>query len=213
MDINDPEVEKQVDRLIATIEAEGRPVFDKDNKKTWIKDKLNKGFSMQLIYQSLKANNFDFVTTGAYLDNMSKGREKAQKAIEEVTALKQEKEKKERSEKKSAHLSYVITAYIISAIGFFMAYIIQKNLGEVIGIIEEGPIGGFMHTFVKAGWIVGITGAAVGTLLVAFMLADYFKRKAKKQQAEDIEASKKAQSNVSTQTSQTSAQPVSQHPK
>ncbi|MFH1637606.1 MAG: hypothetical protein ABIB71_04245 [Candidatus Woesearchaeota archaeon] len=199
MDINSEIVEKQIDRLLYSIEAEGRPVIDKPAKKAWVKEKLRKGFSLQVIYQALRTNNYDFITAGAFLDNMAKGKEEADKAMVEIKAMKAEKEKKEKAEKKNAHLSYIITAYMVSIIGFFIAYVIQKNLGETIGILDEGnPLGGFLHTFTKAGWIVGITGAAVGTLLVALMLADYFKGRSKKQEAEDIAEKRKEKETQTT---------------
>ncbi len=191
MDINSPLVDQQVEKLLATIEAEGKPILDRENKKNWIKDKLQKGFSLQVIYQSLKTNNFDFVTTGAYLDNMAKGRQEAQQAIKEVKEIKEEKAKKEKSEKKAAHVTYIIIAYVLSGVGFFVAFVIKNALGETAELITGSPIGSFMNTFIKAGWIVGITGAAVGTLLVVMLLADYFKRKAKKQEAEDRAGVKK----------------------
>src|SRR3989344_6221551 len=106
---------KKIDETLADVEKKV-PIMDKEGKRLWFRDKVSKGFTVQEIMQKLKEVNYDFTAAGTYLDNIYNSRVKSQKAMEEVVKLKEDSEKKVQAEKTGARLSWIFTAFSISAV-------------------------------------------------------------------------------------------------
>ena len=181
----DPAIMKKIEEAISQLDKI-KPILDKDGKKLWFRDKVSKGFTVQEVMQKLKEVNYDFTAAGTYLDNTYNSRVKSQKAMEEVVKLKEDSEKKVQAEKTGARLSWIFTAFSISAVSIFSSVMIKRTVGDTAPELTASavPGGDILGSFMKGGWILGGAAAGVGLLLLAFFMIE---RYSKKTQTEDKE--------------------------
>ena len=194
-------IELQSEQFLKDLEQLGVVLPDRALRKEWAKDKLRKGFPLQIIEQSLKANKFDFDVVGKYLDTIYTSKQQAESAIKQVTEMKDEKIQKEKELKKATHLSWIVAAFMTSAIGGGMS-IFLNNQTKDIGLNEPGMemAGGMLGNFIKGGWVICIASGIVGLLLGVFALNEYLEEK-KKIKKEQQAALQKVQSSINAQIS------------
>lgn len=199
----DAAILKKIDETIAEVENKV-PIIDKDGKRLWFRDKVSKGFTLKEIMQKLKEVNYDFTTAGVYLDNAYNSRMKSQRAIEEITKMKETTEKKEEAEKTSAKLSWIVSAFTIAGIGAFSSYMIKKSIGDTPPDLTASAMPGanILPSFMKGGWIIAGAAGGVGLLLLAFYIVEKYTKTAKKEEAEQGTLSLKAEEQKALQESQ-----------
>lgn len=192
-------IELQSEQFLRDMDAQGVVLPDRALRKEWAKDKLRKGFPLQIIEQSLKANRFDFDVVGKYLDTIYTSKQQAETAIKQVTEMKDEKIKTEKELKKATHLSWIVAAFMTSAIGGGMS-IFLKGETEGIGLAEPGMemASGMLNNFIKGGWVISIAAGLVGLLLGVFALNEYLTEKKKKKQEQEA-ALQKVQASINAQ--------------
>lgn len=197
-------IELQSEQFLKDLEQLGVVLPDRALRKEWAKDKLRKGFPLQIIEQSLKANKYDFDVVGKYLDTIYNSKQQAESAIKQVTEMKDEKIKTEKELKRSTHLSWIVAAFMTSAIGGGMS-IFLNNQTKDIGLTEPGMemAGDMLTNFIKGGWVICIAAGIVGLLLGVFALNEYLteKKKIKKEQQAAIQ---QVQTAINTQISPSS---------
>lgn len=189
----DPAVEHFVESFLKSLEQEKVKIVDIERKKAWIRDKVGKGFGSNFLMQTLKAHNFDFDAAGRYIDNIYATQQKSETAVKEVKDIKEERTKEKLTTKRTSQLTWILSSFILSGVGIFIAIILRKqtsDLGDVAG--DMGMATSMLENIIKFSWIIAIAAGAVGIFLVVFMLANYFKAKAKKKLGEDVEGKKKA---------------------
>lgn len=194
-------VELQSEQFLRDMDAQGVMLPDRALRKEWAKDKLRKGFPLQIIEQSLKANKYDFDVVGKYLDSIYNSKQQAELAIKQVTEMKEEKEQTEKALKKATHLSWIVAAGMTSAIGGGMSIFLKGQTKE-IGMTEPGMemASGMLNNFIKVGWIICIAAGLVGLLLGVFALNEYLTEKKKKKQEQEA-ALQKIQDSINAQIS------------
>ncbi|MDD4878633.1 MAG: hypothetical protein PHO02_06405 [Candidatus Nanoarchaeia archaeon] len=194
-------IELQSEQFLRDMEQLGVILPDRALRKEWAKDKLRKGFPLQIIEQSLKANKYDFDVVGKYLDTIYKSKQQAETAIKEVKDMKDEKIKTEKDLKKATHLSWIVAAFMTSAIGGGMS-IFLKGQTKDIGLTEPGMemASDMLSNFIKGGWVICIAAGLVGLLLGAFALNEYLDERKKKKQEREA-AIQNVQESINTQIS------------
>lgn len=190
----DTALDPQIDLFLQEIEKAGVPIFDKEGKKKWVKDKLSKGFSLKLIQEKLKEYNYDFTAASKYFDEITSSKEKAEQAVQEVAKMKEEQAAEKKRTKLSGRVGLILTAFILGGVGFFTWNMFKKSSGGAADDLNlmAGPAGGLMQSFTKGSLIVGIAGIAVGVLLTVFFVADHFIKKAKERKKGEPEKQDKA---------------------
>ncbi len=183
----DAAILKKIEEAISTVEKVV-PIFDKEGKKLWFKDKIAKGFTVQEVLRKLKEVNYDFTTAATYLDNEYNSKKKSQQAFEEVTKLKAEAEKKVEAEKIGGRLTWIITAFSISVTAAFSSYMIKSTVGESAPELTASalPGGDILGSFMKWGWIIAGAAGGIGLLLLAFFIIE---RNVKKTKTEEVQGS------------------------
>lgn len=199
----DAAILKKIDEAIAEVEKKV-PIFDKDGKRLWFRDKVSKGFTLTEVMQKLKEVNYDFTTAGTYLDNAYNSRMKSQKAIEEIAKLKEESEKKSGAEKTGAKLSWIVSAFTIAGVGAFSSYMIKKSVGDVPPDLTAAAMPGanILPSIMKGGWIIAGASGGVGLLLLAFYIIEKYAKTTKKEESEQGTLSLKAEEQKALQESQ-----------
>ncbi|MDI6737544.1 MAG: hypothetical protein QME12_03435 [Nanoarchaeota archaeon] len=194
-------VELQSEQFLRDMDALGVMLPDRALRKEWAKDKLRKGFPLQIIEQSLKANKYDFDVVGKYLDTIYASKQQAESAIKQVTEMKDEKIQKEKELKKATHLSWIVAAFMTSAIGGGMS-IFLKGQTEDIGMTGPGMemASGMLNNFIKGGWVICIAAGLVGLLLGVFALNEYLTERKKKKKEQEA-ALQKVQASINAQIS------------
>lgn len=188
----DPVLEKSINNAIAEVEKT-IPIFDKEGKKLWFKDKISKGFTITEILSKLKELNYDFSAAGNYLDNAYASRTKSEKALEEVTKLRTETETKKEEEKTGARLSWIVSAFGVAGAAAFSSYMIKRTIGEEVPELTATalPGGEILGTFMKGGWILAGAASGVGLLLLAFFIIEKTSKKKTSNGQPTIEAQRK----------------------
>lgn len=194
----DPALLQKIEETVNSL-PRSVPVVDKGARKLWFKDKIAKGFTLQEIMQKVKETNYDFTAAATYLDNTYAARMKSEKAYKEVTAMKDEADKKKETEKLSARLSWIVTAFSIAAVSAFSSWMIRRTVGdsgpELTSIAMPG--GDILGNFMKGGWILAGASAGVGLLLLAFFLTERFITRTKNEtQEEEVLGLKKEEQKV-----------------
>lgn len=199
----DAAILKKIDETLAEVEKK-TPIMDKEGKRLWFRDKVSKGFTLKEIMQKLKEVNYDFTTAGSYLDNAYNSRMKSQRAIEEITQMKETTEKKEEEAKTGAKLSWILTAFTIAGVGAFSSYMIKKSIGDVPPDLTAAAMPGMniLPSFMKGGWIVAGAAGGVGLLLLAFYIVEKYTKTTKKEETEQSTLSLKAEELKTLQESQ-----------
>lgn len=200
-------VELQSEQFLRDMDAQGIMLPDRALRKEWAKDKLRKGFPLQIIEQSLKANNYDFDVVGKYLDTIYNSKQQAETAIKEVREMKTKDETEKKELKKATHLSWIVAAFMTSAIGGGMSIFLKSQTKE-IGLTEPGMemAGDMLTNFISGGWVICIAAGFVGLLLGAFALNEYLEERKKKKQEREA-AIQKVQTSINTQISPGQQQP------
>ena len=180
-------LDKQIEQLLREIEASGIVIIDRDVKKRWIRDLVSKGFSLQMIFQTLKSYNFDFRSTSMYFASLYMSQQKSKEALAEVTTIKEGLEKEKTQKELSAKISWVISAFAASAVGFMTAIMIGNTTKDLDFSSLVGPAGDMLTWFVRGGWIIGFTGLGIGLLLGTFLLIGYLHKRVKKEEAEEVQ--------------------------
>ncbi len=171
--MDDPNI--VIEQILQKVEASGTPILDREVKKQWVQNNLNKGFTAEIVLQKLKESNFNFAMAQQALDQ--EFQKKQVGLVQDVAKLKE----KEEGQKKSSQLTWIITSFLIGAVGAFTAYILKSTTS---GMDTGGAMGGMggvtslLTTIIKAGWIIAIVGGFVGLFLVVMFLASYLKKKA-----------------------------------
>lgn len=184
-------IEQQAEQFLKDMDSLKIAMPDRAARKEWTRDKLKKGFPLAIIEQSLKANNYDFDAVGKYLDSIYASKQQAEQALKEVKEIKEKEETEKKQEKKAAHLSWIVAAFMASAIGAGMAVFLKRQTGG-IGLNEPGMemASSMLSKFISAGWIIAIASGIVGLLLVVFTLAEHFKKKEKQKKEQQAESAK-----------------------
>lgn len=172
--------ELQSEQFLKDMDALGVMLPDRALRKEWAKDKLRKGFPLQIIEQSLKANKYDFDVVGKYLDTIYNSKQQAEQALKEVRAMKQKDEDEKKMLKKQTHLSWIIGAFMLAGVGAGSSWFIKNQTGELdISGAGTEMATGMLDKFIQGGWVIAIATSLVGLLLTVFALNDYFKEKSK----------------------------------
>ncbi|MBI4153697.1 hypothetical protein HY501_00010 [Candidatus Woesearchaeota archaeon] len=180
----DSALDLQVEQLLREMEASGVVIIDREVKKRWIKDLVSRGFSLQLIFQTLKAYNFDFKSTSIYFSSLYMSQQKSKEALAEVTTIKANIEKEKEQQKLSAKVSWVITAFATSAVGFMTAIMVGNATEGLDTSALIGPANNMLTWFTRGGWIIGFAGLGIGLLLGTFFLGSYLKKRIHKEESE-----------------------------
>lgn len=189
----DAAILKKIDETLADVEKKV-PIMDKEGKRLWFRDKVSKGFTLKEIMQKLKEVNYDFTTAGTYLDNAYNSRMKSQRAIEEITKMKETTDKKEEQAKTTAKLSWIVSAFTIAGTGAFSSYMIQQSVGDVPADLTATAMPGMdiLPMFMKGGWIIAGASGGIGLLLLAFYIVEKYTKTTKKEETEQNTLSLKA---------------------
>ncbi|MFH1065084.1 MAG: hypothetical protein V1734_01090 [Nanoarchaeota archaeon] len=200
-------IELQSEQFLRDMDAQSVVLPDRALRKEWAKDKLRKGFPLQIIEQSLKANKYDFDVVGKYLDTIYTSKQQAESAIKQVNEMKTKEETEKKELKKSTHLSWIVAAFMTSAIGGGMS-IFLNNQTKDIGLTEPGMemAGDMLTNFIKGGWVICIAAGFVGLLLGVFELNEFLEEKKKKKKEQEA-AIQNVQQSINTQISPGQQQP------
>ena len=202
-------LDQQVEQLLREIEAAGVVIIDREVKKHWVKDLVSRGFSLQLISQTLKSYNFDFKSTSQYFASLYMGQQKAKEALTEVTAIRTQLDKEQAEKVLTAKVSWLISAFAASAVGFMTAIMVGNATEGIDTGALVGPANNMLTGFVKGGWIMGFVGLGIGILLSAFLIGQYLNKRVKKEELELGEKKTKeqeAQEKMKQQLTQLSAE-------
>lgn len=206
-DLFEKAVEQQAEEFLQSLEKIGMKTTARDQVKAWIKDKIRKGFTTQIIHQAMKSYNYDFQKSGDYLDNMYAQQQKAETAYKEATQIKQELTKEKEEKKKAGQLTWIISAFSIGGVGVFTALFLGSQTKDLGGAGMEMATS-MMSNIIKLSWIAAIAGGAVGAFLIVLTAGEYFKNKAKREaelkklteaKQRELEAQMKAQQPLNAQ--------------
>ncbi len=187
----DPVIEQQAEQFLKDMDALKVGMLDRAARKEWARDKLKKGFPLQIIEQSLKANNYDFDAVGKYLDNIWQSRQQAEQALKEVREIKEKDETEKKQLKRATHLSWIVAAFMTSGIGAGMSVFLKKQTGELeLGGAGTEMASSMLSKFISGGWVIAIAAGVVGLLLLVFALAEHFKEKEKLKKQQQAEVAK-----------------------
>lgn len=202
-----PVIEQQAEQFLKDMDALKVGMIDRTARKEWAKDKLKKGFPLQIIEQSLKANNYDFDAVGKYLDGIWQSKSQAEQALKEVKEIKTKDEEEKKQKITSTHIGWVAGSFMLSLIGLFMAIFLQRQTKE-IGLEEPGMemASSMLSNFIKGSWIIAAAAGFVTLVLLIMVLSEHFKEKEKKRKEQQAEIAR-VQASVQQQM------PPSQPPK
>ena len=195
-------VEINSEQFLKDMDALGVVMLDRAARKEWAKDKLRDGFSLTIIEQSLKANKFDFDAVGKYLDSIYSSKQQAEQAIKDVKEIKEKAATEQTQKKRATHLSWIVGAFMISAISAGSSIFIKSQTSE-LDLEAQGMemANSMLSKFISGGWVLCIAAGVVGLLLLVFALSDYFRDKAKIRKEQEA-ANQHIQQQMQQQTGQ-----------
>lgn len=121
---------------------------------------------------------------------MSTEIENQDQAMQEIQGLKKDIKEKEEKEKSASLIGYMLTAYILSAVGFFLAIFLGRTIADMpeeTMVMMEGTGGGLIGTMIQVGWVVGGASLGVGLLLTIFFITDKIKKRKKPEEKDNQE--------------------------
>lgn len=168
--------EQKINDFLASLEKVGIKVTNREGMTAWLKNKAQKGFTIEEISNKLKEYKYDFKAVDKLLEDQAASKGESGDVIKRVEELETKIGDEEKKKKEQSQLNLIVSAFVISLVSAGTSYFINKQIVQMDTSIM-GDAGDFLSTFIKAGWVIALVTGFVGLMLVAMFISEKYKNK------------------------------------